>query len=77
MVLAMFLANCKFIRRAAFFFIFIDVSGEFNCTLPQNRYKPSRDLWEAVKESPIGLAISEILRYKQTNRQTDIFYFVF
>ena len=25
-----------------------------------------------VKENPIGLAVSKILRYKQTNRQTDI-----
>ena len=49
---------------------FCDFSWKGGGTIPQISYKPSRSY--PVKESPIGSAVSEILRYTQTDRQTDI-----
>ena len=49
-----------------------DFSLEGCGTLPQNSYKPSQDLYEVVKESHIGSAISEILRDRQTDKETQI-----
>ena len=38
----------------------------------KNSYKPSGDIWEATLLSKFSAAVSEILWYKQTHRQTNI-----
>ena len=45
--------------------IYCDFSWEGGVTIPQNSYKPS---WDPVKENSIGSAVSEILRYKHTDK---------
>ena len=37
---------------------------------PKIVLKPSHNIWEAVKESLIGSTVSEIHRYRQTDRYT-------
>ena len=56
-----------------FFYIFF-LSREGGGTLPQNSYKPFLGSMRSypVRNNPIVSAVCEILRYKHTNRQTNI-----
>ncbi len=56
----MFLANCKNVRWAAFFFIFVDFSGEGGGIISY-----------PVKEKHIGSAVSEILPTEKQKHPTE------
>ena len=74
----MFLANCKNFCRAAFFiifFIFVNFSMDGGRTLPQNSYKPSRDLWEAYLLRRTQ-SVQRLVRSFVTNRQTSCYFFI-
>ena len=52
-------------------FLFCNLSWENGCTLPQIAI--NLPIWSfSVKEKHISSAISKILRYRQTNKQTEI-----